>query len=1039
MTKKKMIQEEVRYKCSCCNKLLSKRNHDNHRKKLINDRIHEENLRNERMRRRAVSVSDVEDNFESGLFEEPESHDQLQVCISDAVSELQSDMKMLDNEELKEMEANIQNQSLLMDEPIEIRNAESFLSDLESNNQNQPDIMDDSIEIHNDPDSFDNDNTVESLEEEERREEARNEIDEENYFSDDEVDEKTKAIIIQSEYENIGMNNDEQIGNDVEPQQLAGRRKEAAVQEIQSKIDSEDCDKFKEEAGEAIRVHGHRNHWSKKSVGELLKDLNEISVKILGREIFPSSTHMIDKEFAEYWKSTLQVNTLCSKCGSSYEFSKAVEQKKCTYQSYIGNVKVECKNDLMVERSPNNFIPLKSFGRIPIEKSLSALLSNEDVLKNCLYGIEQTAYSSGTQLQDIYDGNFFQSNYKKECQQYLAGEIDYIPIYLALNCDGFCPFKYRSHSSWAFILSICNLPRGIRFKKELSILWSVNEPGEGGLEGILKVLVQELNTLQDGAFFQTPTGQRKYKIRLAMTCCDIPGSRKLLGFVGHGGTVACQFCKYKFPRQTSVNAKGKTVTLSTPDFSGLECLQHGSKCHADLKASAKKYRKARTNAEREEISKSTGFHDSRFLKLKNFDMINSQTIDGMHMFSLGIMKKILLMITDKDDSSVQSEYKLSKKQKERAQILINKARQTLPADLYKPSHTFMEHLKTAKAADFQTAIYIMAPILAKVGAHEKVVNVVQFLREIHSMAYAKIIDMEDLDSVKILCRDFFSAYQDTFGKTNVTMNTHLILHVPEMLRRFGPMSNYHLFGYERINGILSRIPTSRRKATMDVEMLKSYTSLIYSLSVSNIEDDLKALLMNQKLSAKMRNIPEMRPEIAIDQIFDRDNVSVGNEFMPHGSDFVGKLIECKLTEIDKAGIRETLGICINGDDYECFQSNSFLYGDGLYHSEDSSSKNGRLVGTKFSISEEMTPYITEIKSFLKLTVENEIFRLMRVTYYSRTQKNRFSNLDGFLIMFDPSRRAADSNNRIIPINRISCRYCLIDTGSAVVLDRKLRL
>jgi hypothetical protein len=70
----------------------------------------------------------------------------------------------------------------------------------------------------------------------------------------------------------------------------------------------------------------------------------------------------------------------------------------------------------------------------------------------------------------------------------------------------------------------------------------------------------------------------------------------------------------------------------------------------------------------------------------------------------------------------------------------------------------------------------MTPIHAKVGAHEKVVNVIQFLKRIHASAY-----VQKYSTLLKLRRDFFSPYEDSLQKSNLTINPHLILHVPEML------------------------------------------------------------------------------------------------------------------------------------------------------------------------------------------------------------------------------------------------------------------
>jgi hypothetical protein len=53
--------------------------------------------------------------------------------------------------------------------------------------------------------------------------------------------------------------------------------------------------------------------------------------------------------------------------------------------------------------------------RSPLDISLSNLLKIENVLENCIYGVKRTAISNGRDLQDIYDGSYFQENYKQEC------------------------------------------------------------------------------------------------------------------------------------------------------------------------------------------------------------------------------------------------------------------------------------------------------------------------------------------------------------------------------------------------------------------------------------------------------------------------------------------------------------------------------------------------------------------------------------------------------------------------------------------------
>jgi hypothetical protein len=112
---------------------------------------------------------------------------------------------------------------------------------------------------------------------------------------------------------------------------------------------------------------------------------------------------------------------------------------------------------------------------------------------------------------------------------------------------------------------------------------------------------------------------------------------------------------------------------------------------------------------------------------------------------------------------------------------------------------------------------------------------------------------------------------------------------------------------------------------------------------------------------------------------------------------------------------------------------------------------GKYVGTYFSVNvngkEDVVLYLTEIVSFLKVEIQfqcsggSNVFCLMDVKYYER-KKNTPGHLkifDESVFLFDPKKKSGDSHDRIIPVSRIACRYCIADSGIAFELDRKLRL
>ncbi len=272
--------------------------------------------------------------------------------------------------------------------------------------------------------------------------------------------------------------------------------------------------------------------------------------------------------------------------------------------------------------------PKVPFYCFPLKCLMTNFLENNEFLENMRYGIKRIAYSSGD-IMDIYDGKVCQRLYKEECVQYLSGTLDYFPIYLMFNSDGFVTSERKQKSLWGFNFSFVNLPRALRFKKEFTLVWSIVHAYEFGFEGILDALVNELEVLNEG--FEV--NGIKFKVKLIMTCCDLPAARKMLGFASYNALIPCSFCKHKFPRFDNSQSNNDSNSFSTkPNFCGLDFKVSGPKLHSELKQVAADYQNAPTESERKSIEKENGFSTTPFLRLPYFDIVDVQTIDGMHLF-----------------------------------------------------------------------------------------------------------------------------------------------------------------------------------------------------------------------------------------------------------------------------------------------------------------------------------------------------------------------------------------------------------------------
>lgn len=401
-----------------------------------------------------------------------------------------------------------------------------------------------------------------------------------------------------------------------------------------------EVESIKKVFGNTILLVGMKHYISKSAISQILKCVSSLTESICGVSLCPSTLYQVESDFLNYWKSNVCVRVICKKCGHAYPLLNTSVQVFCSYCQFKRNVKVVCKAELY-SKVKEKFVPRSLFYYFPLEASLRRLISYPNFIDNCKYGIERIA-NPLSDLMDIYDGSVCEKRYRDECLKYLNGELDYFPLYLIFNSDGFTAFNRSSRSSWVFNFSIANLHRSIRYKGELSIVWTVTELLSHGFSGVLDTLVEELQKVYNGIVVNGIT----FKAKLILVCCDVPAVRKMLGFVNFNATIPCTFCKHAFRRISSSNERniesdnGNEIeadqeadnSLSKPDFSDFGFKTSGLKTHEELKACNVEYSQATSVKARKEVEQKYGFKTSPFFSLDYLDVMDVQSIDSMHLF-----------------------------------------------------------------------------------------------------------------------------------------------------------------------------------------------------------------------------------------------------------------------------------------------------------------------------------------------------------------------------------------------------------------------
>jgi len=237
-------------------------------------------------------------------------------------------------------------------------------------------------------------------------------------------------------------------------------------------------------------------------------------VKKIAQQL-PPTLHIMKKKLG--LPNKFMKYTVCRKCLSIYSYKECLNRvspttssKRCTYVPYPEHPhprkRQPCNAALLkpVEFSSGNtkFYPHLVYCYKSLKESLQDLLLKSDFVSNCQLWRKKT-HTDESILNDIYDGNIWKQffnvtetpliNYSFSVNKYSFG--------LALNIDWFQPYTHTTSSVEAMYITILNLPRFLRYKRENIILVGLM-PGprkpKNDINSFLKPLVDELQDFWAG-------------------------------------------------------------------------------------------------------------------------------------------------------------------------------------------------------------------------------------------------------------------------------------------------------------------------------------------------------------------------------------------------------------------------------------------------------------------------------------------------------------------------------------------------------------
>ena len=361
--------------------------------------------------------------------------------------------------------------------------------------------------------------------------------------------------------------------------------------------------------------------------------------------IFPGTLYLAYK-YLRIKQNSFDTFAVCGRCYSIYRTKDCIDGetdrgKHCTHIAFpnhrMSYHRMPCHGPLLKQifftSGKTKLVPIHTYAYKSLCESLERLLMRPSLPKQLELwrkrSIPEDYYC------DVYDGAIWQEN-----QSFFEKPRHYG---LMLNLDWFKPHKHTNESIGAMYITIMNLPRTQRFKRENVILLCLiphfeNEPST--VNFFLNPLVSDLQKLNDGVKMYTSESPR-YKVtikaRLFCAACDIPASRKLCGFLGHTARLVCSRCLKKF--------KGGFGSL---DYSGFDRENWPQRDMTTHREHVDKIKQAKSGQEKSNLESEKGVRYSSLLELPYFNCIRYNVVDPMHNLFMGTAKKMIKSGEQKD-------------------------------------------------------------------------------------------------------------------------------------------------------------------------------------------------------------------------------------------------------------------------------------------------------------------------------------------------------------------------------------------------------
>ncbi|XP_072170541.1 uncharacterized protein [Diadema setosum] len=492
-----------------------------------------------------------------------------------------------------------------------------------------------------------------------------------------------------------------------------------------------------------------------KLTGEALQDLLTLLNHLLPG-LSPATKYLFRKCFHGA-KDQIEIHHYCKAC-----------------MTYIGtNADANsCPNDACAEEfNASESVKNGSFLLyIPLQSQLLDLFSNRDIARSRI--MKRTERKDT--LDDIFDG--------AAMQRLLAeGKVGPDDFTLLWNCDGVPVFKSSGYSIWPIQVVVNELPPDVRHKHVLFCgLWF--GPKKPDMNTLLTPLISEAEQLAQGFDWVDPNSNNVVHSRafFLVAACDSVARPALRNCKQFNGQFGCDWCLHP----GEVVEKGRGTVRCYPYIDPEPQARTQNQWEGDV-----------PNASPENPIRGVK-GPSLLLFLPLFNIITGFVADYMHCALLGVTRQFVRLWHD--SAYHDRQWYLGNK----TQDFDNKLLSTKPPRELRRAPRSILTKTYWKATEWKSFLLYYSPfVLGGLLPLKYLKHWCLLVFAIHILLQAKV-SRGTLDSAELALKKFVIGVESLYGKEHISFNIHLLTHLADNVRNWGPLWAASAFSFEANNGKL---------------------------------------------------------------------------------------------------------------------------------------------------------------------------------------------------------------------------------------------